>query len=76
MNNKFWHVVEKCDHKNLSPNYCEHIYCETPYCSGIEEHCLDCGIYLSDCGCHSNQGISGWSNKRWLNFYRKKKWIS
>ena len=65
---KFWERVGNCEHKNLSPNYLEYIYCSTPYCSGHEVHCLDCGAYISECGCGCNNGISGWSNKRWRNY--------
>ena len=38
---EFWDKVDKCSHENTSPNYIEYIYCETPYCSGSETHCLD-----------------------------------
>ena len=63
----FWDKVMKCKHENLSPDYCEYIPCGTPYCSGCEEHCLDCGVYISNCGCGSNYGMSGWPEKRWKN---------
>ena len=62
---KFWDKVEKCNHKNISPNYCVAIYCATPSCRGFEGHCLDCGVYISSCRCGSNNGFSGWSDKRW-----------
>ena len=61
----FWKSVEKCEHKNMSPGYFEYISCGTPYCSGQEEHCLDCGVYITSCGCGSNNGMSGWPVKRW-----------
>ncbi len=47
-NQKFWDKVEACKHKNLSPDYCEHIPCDTPYCGGMETHCLDCGVFITD----------------------------
>lgn len=61
----FWDKVRKCKHKNLSPNYFVPIYCSTPYCDGNEEHCLDCGVYISECKCHYNDGLSGWPQARW-----------
>lgn len=69
----FWDRVEKCKHEDLSPDYSEFVACPTPYCSGSETHCLDCGVYISDCGCHSSSGLSGWSQKRWKT-HRKKKY--
>ena len=56
--------ISRCEHKNLYPNYSVSIPCGTPYCSGEETHCRDCGGYISDCGCHYNTGISGWPQKR------------
>jgi hypothetical protein len=64
---KFWEKVEKCDHKNLSPDYCETLYCSTPYCNSYETHCLDCGVFITQCGCGCENGMSGWPDKR----YRK-----
>jgi hypothetical protein len=61
---KFWQKVKECKHKNISPNYSEIIYCSTPYCNGEEIHCLDCGAYISKCGCGFNNGMGGWSLKR------------
>lgn len=61
---KFWERVMKCEHKNLNPNYYEYVSCWTPYCGGSEVHCLDCGVYISKCGCGSNNGMSGWPQKR------------
>ena len=69
---EFWDKVIKCEHKNLSPEYFAPIYCSTPYCNGEEYHCLDCGVYISDCLCRCNQGMSGWSHKRWKNYWSKK----
>ena len=67
MSDNFWNNVSHCKHDNLSPDYLVLIYCGTPYCGGQEEHCLDCGVYISSCGCGCNRGLSGWSNKRWKN---------
>lgn len=62
---KFWNKVQKCDHKNLNPDYYEPVYCQTPYCEGYEEHCLDCGVFITKCQCGYCNGYSGWSEKRW-----------
>ena len=67
----FWGKVEKCKHINESSNYLELISCATPYCVGHEIHCLDCGVYISKCDCGCNNGMSGWSNKRWGIYERK-----
>ncbi len=71
MSEKFWDKVTECKHKNISPNYCEHIYCETPFCFGYELHCLDCGVYISECKCGYCNGLSGWSSLRWKIFFKK-----
>ena len=63
--------ANKCEHKNLYPNYCVDIPCSTPYCRGYEVHCMDCGAYISKCLCHSNDGISGWSFNRNMNWLEK-----
>lgn len=70
--NRFWATVLKCQHKNLSPNYLELFRCGTPYCSGDEVHCLDCGAYISSCGCMSENGISGWPHSRYRTEVRKR----
>ena len=67
----FWTKVENCKHENLSPNYYETIACRTPYYGGSEVHCLDCGVYISSCGCGFCNGMSGWPNRRHRN--KKKK---
>lgn len=69
----FWTKVEKCAHKNLSPNYFKHISCATPYCSGHETHCLDCGVYISECKCGFNSGMSGWSLAQWITHNKQKR---
>lgn len=64
----FWDRVQACEHKNRSPNYaemnsCPHFYDGAPGC--YEEHCLDCGVYLTDdCACGHQAGMSGWPRKR------------
>ena len=73
MSKSFWDKAEDCQHENLSENYFVGLYCETPYCYGQEYHCLDCGVYLSSCGCGYNRGESGWSAKRWKNHEKRKK---
>ena len=68
---KFWGKVEKCNH-DWDDNYCEFVYCPTPYCSGTEIHCLKCDVFKVECGCHFCDGLSGWPNQRWQKFYRGK----
>ncbi len=60
---KFWDRVEKCNHKDRT-NYYVDVYCSTPYCSGHESHCRSCGVYISECGCSSESGMSGWPRAR------------
>lgn len=67
----FWKKVHKCKHEPTS-NYLKYIYCDTPYCSCHEWHCRKCGVYISECGCGCNNGMSGWSEKRWKNYNKKK----
>lgn len=69
--NDFWDRVERCRHEHISPNYLEFIQCGTPYCTGSEYHCLDCGAFITECGCHSIGGVSGWPYKRYLAEKRK-----
>jgi len=68
----YWKKVSKCKHTNLSPDYLEDVYCDTPYCGGWEDHCLDCGVYITKCGCGFNNGMSGWPEKRHRLEERKK----
>jgi len=70
---KFWKKVLKCKHENLNPNYCQFVGCGTPYCSGWEVHCLDCGAYISECGLGFMNGVSGWPYKRHIMEDRKKR---
>ena len=72
---KFWDKVIKCEHKNLDPNYYEYVPCGTPYCGGHEMRCLDCGVYITKCGCGFNNGMSGWPDRRWRRLWRKKERI-
>jgi len=69
----FWDRVETCGHMNLSPNYSASFNCQTPYCSGYEDHCLDCGAYIQKCGCGFNVGMSGWPRRRHMAQERKKR---
>lgn len=67
-----WKKVKKCKHTNFSLNYHRYIYCGTPYCAGSEDHCIDCGVFISTCGCGANNGTSGWPNIRWKRYNSKK----
>lgn len=74
----FWGKVLKCEHKNFYPNYYESWSCAGAGhvgCSASEIHCLDCGVYISSCYCHTEDGMSGWSHNRWITYYKKKGWI-
>lgn len=64
----------KCEHKDewLS-NYYATVSCWTPYCGGHEIHCMRCGRFITFCLCGANNGESGWSSQRWLNFWRKRR---
>jgi hypothetical protein len=62
--NRFWAKVRHCEHKNISPSYNELISCPTPYCYGSEYRCLDCKVYISECLCGYNTGMSGWPLSR------------
>lgn len=72
MGKKFWDKVGKCSHKNLSVSYYVNLSCATPYCSGEEVRCLDCGVYISKCGCGYCNGMSGWPEAQWKAYYKKK----
>lgn len=61
---KFWDKVHKCKHKRISENYLQLLGCSTPGCGGYESHCLACGVFISDCPCGCESGMSGWSYKR------------
>jgi len=66
---RFWERVHACEHENISENYFQYISCSTPYCGGEEEHCLDCGVYITECKCGFCRGMSGWPEKRWRKRY-------
>jgi len=68
---EFWRRVLKCEHKHLSKTYSPWVRCDTPYCSAGEDHCLDCGVYITSCQCGANNGMSGWSHARWNTHWRK-----
>ena len=70
---EFYKKAEACLHENLSPNYDVWIWCGTPHCNGSEVHCLDCGAYISKCGCNCESGISGWSYARRRAHEKRKK---
>ena len=59
-----WDKVLTCPHKNTT-DYYEDVFCGTPYCSGYEYHCKDCGAFITECSCKTMSGVSGWSSKRW-----------
>jgi len=63
MSDQFWDKVIKCDHKNHTKHY-DFGSCPTPYCSWDEIRCADCGVYITKCGCHWWDGMSGWPQKR------------
>lgn len=61
-----------CDHSVISPTYLETVLCETPYCTVEEIHCLLCNAFISKCGCHYNDGFSGWPMKRHRKLQRNR----
>lgn len=61
----FWKKVDKCSHENLSEDYFVNIGCWTPYSTGDESHCLDCGVYIGKCAAGCCDGMSGWPFSRW-----------
>ena len=63
-NTTFWNRVDRCSHAHISPDYLVSVRCSTPYCDGQEIHCLDCGVFISECGCGAEDGMDGWSNAR------------
>ena len=72
----FWDKVLECKHENLSPNYDPYfMVCGTPYCGTImEDHCLDCGVYITHCQCMAEEGMSGWSLGRRRAWEKSKGW--
>jgi len=73
---KFWDKVYSCDHSILYENYLVSYSCSTPYCMSHEFHCKKCGVYVIECSCNYNNGLSGWSKKRNDRFYLKKLKVS
>lgn len=72
----FWDEVLECDHKNLYPDYfVGHTCTGAVGCRVYESHCKDCGVYISECACMTESGMSGWPWYRWLNYYKKRGWI-
>lgn len=68
----FWHKVRRCKHKRLS-DYNAHTHCanQSLGCEGgMESHCLTCGAFITECPCGYENGISGWSNRRWKDRVR------
>ena len=66
---RFWRRVNRCKHRDedLSPNYLAIWSCgEAEGCHASESHCLKCGAYIGSCGCGNENGVSGWSHRRWL----------
>ena len=66
----FWDKVEACKHEHKT-DYFQSFGCGTPYCRGHEVRCADCGVYISDCGCRSNNGLSGWPYLRWRVIWQR-----
>ena len=67
-----WEKVSKCKHKNLY-NYGHWSLCSTLYCgSEFEYHCRDCNVFFNECDCGVENGMSGWSYRRWKAFDKKK----
>lgn len=68
-----WDKVSKCKHENLY-DYSEYETCWTPLCgTAYEYHCRDCGVFFVKCACGFCDGMSGWSDKRWNRFYKKRR---
>lgn len=65
MTNKFWKKVIKCEHE-WDGNYYETYDCATEYCTATEFRCKKCGVYSTECGCGFENGLSGWSYKRYM----------
>lgn len=62
-----------CDHSEIFPNYLAFSRCATPYCEIEEVHCRRCGAFVSTCGCHSNDGFSGWPLARYTAMRNRKR---
>jgi len=55
---EFFEQIHGCKHEHLDPDYCEYVFCSTPYCGGYEHYCLDCHSYITTCGCGCENWIS------------------
>jgi hypothetical protein len=66
----------KCKHERLSPDHYVPVSCGNEHLGcfgGRESHCLDCGLFIVDDPCFSTSGESGWPERRWRNYWRKKR---
>lgn len=61
--NIFKNKAQSCKHEHLS-NYHKTGKCATDFCWWEEHHCIECGAYVTTCGCGFNNGIDGWPSKR------------
>ena len=60
-----WDKIHKCKHKWT--DYLDNGSCGTPHCYWTESHCRKCGIYVTECGCGSMNGMSGEPYKKEKN---------
>lgn len=60
----FWDKVAACNHANLT-DYYESFPCANEYCDGHETHCRDCGVFICECRCGFENGMSGHPRSRW-----------
>lgn len=70
---KFWDKVSKCKHENISKTFNSFEVCWTEYCNLTETHCLDCGVYITNCQCGFCNGLSGWPESRHKTQRRNRK---
>ena len=67
----FYDRVSKCKHKRLT----EHDAwgsCGTDFCgTWSESHCADCGVFIIECLCGDENGMSGWPARRWRAKWKK-----
>ena len=69
--NNFWKKVLTCKHE-WDKNYHAYVMCSTPHCFGNEDKCKKCRVYKTTCGCGSNNGLSGWPDRRRRECYTKR----
>lgn len=70
---KFWDKFDTCLHEPYE-NYGVHVHCgnEELGCSGgFEWHCKHCNAFITEDPCGCVAGISGWSSRRWKDYYGK-----